>query len=130
MHFYLVFDLIEGGELLHEITRRSYYSEVDASHCMQQILGAINFCHKHGIVHRDLKPDNILLVSKKPGAAIKIADFGLAIEVRGDKHSWEGQAGTMPYMAPELFREEDYGKPIDMWSIGVIRKATNLKYKL
>lgn len=118
---YVVFDLVVGGELMHEITERHSYAEVDASHCMQQILEAINFCHKKGVVHCDLKPENILLVSKQKGAAIKIADFGLAAEVQGDEHSLFGISVTLYYRAPEIIKEKHYGKPVDMWSCGVIR---------
>lgn len=118
---YVVFDLVVGGELMHEITERQCYAEVDASHCMQQILEAINFCHKKGVVHCDLKPENILLVSRQKGAAIKIADFGLAAEVQGDEHSLSGISVTLYYRAPEIIQEKHYGKPVDLWSCGVIR---------
>lgn len=43
------------GELFDEIVTREYFSEYDASHCMSQILGAIEYCHSIGIVHRDIK---------------------------------------------------------------------------
>ncbi|VDQ00291.1 unnamed protein product [Trichobilharzia regenti] len=87
---YLVFDLVTGGELFEDIVAREFYSEADASNCMQQIIESVNYCHQNNIVHRDLKPENLLLASKSKGAAVKLADFGLAIEVQGDQPAWFG----------------------------------------
>ncbi|KAM9717881.1 calcium/calmodulin-dependent protein kinase type II delta 1 chain isoform 15-T15 [Menidia menidia] len=117
---YLVFDLVTGGELFEDIVAREYYSEADASHCIQQILESVNHCHLNGIVHRDLKVKNLLLASKLKGAAVKLADFGLAIEVQGDQQAWFGFAGTPGYLSPEVLRKDPYGKPVDMWACGVI----------
>ncbi|KAK7500973.1 hypothetical protein BaRGS_00007853 [Batillaria attramentaria] len=119
-YHYLVFDLVTGGELFEDIVAREFYSEADASHCMQQILESVNYCHQHGIVHRDLKPENLLLASKAKGAAVKLADFGLAIEVQGDQQAWFGFAGTPGYLSPEVLRKDPYGKPVDVWACGVI----------
>ncbi|XP_059163941.1 calcium/calmodulin-dependent protein kinase type II delta chain-like isoform X14 [Physella acuta] len=117
---YLVFDLVTGGELFEDIVAREFYSEADASHCMQQILESVNYCHQHGIVHRDLKPENLLLASKAKGAAVKLADFGLAIEVQGEQQAWFGFAGTPGYLSPEVLRKDPYGKPVDIWACGVV----------
>jgi len=130
---YLVFDLVTGGELFEDIVAREFYSEADASHCIQQILESVNHCHSNGVVHRDLKPENLilsekpkpqpenlLLASKSKGAAVKLADFGLAIEVQGDQQAWFGFAGTPGYLSPEVLKKEPYGKPVDIWACGVI----------
>ncbi|XP_002734696.1 calcium/calmodulin-dependent protein kinase type II delta chain isoform X2 [Saccoglossus kowalevskii] len=117
---YLVFDLVTGGELFEDIVAREYYSEADASHCIQQILESVDHCHKNGVVHRDLKPENLLLASKAKGAAVKLADFGLAIEVQGEQQAWFGFAGTPGYLSPEVLRKDPYGKPVDIWACGVI----------
>uniref|UniRef100_A0A3B5QRJ9 calcium/calmodulin-dependent protein kinase n=1 Tax=Xiphophorus maculatus TaxID=8083 RepID=A0A3B5QRJ9_XIPMA len=111
---YLVFDLVTGGELFEDIVAREYYSEADASHCIQQILESIHHCHINGI------PENLLLASKLKGAAVKLADFGLAIEVQGDQQAWFGFAGTPGYLSPEVLRKDPYSKPVDMWACGVI----------
>uniref|UniRef100_A0A671Y2Z6 calcium/calmodulin-dependent protein kinase n=1 Tax=Sparus aurata TaxID=8175 RepID=A0A671Y2Z6_SPAAU len=113
-------NIVTGGELFEDIVAREYYSEADASHCIQQILESVNHCHINGIVHRDLKPENLLLASKLKGAAVKLADFGLAIEVQGDQQAWFGFAGTPGYLSPEVLRKDPYGKPVDMWACGVI----------
>ncbi|XP_062298849.1 calcium/calmodulin-dependent protein kinase type II subunit gamma isoform X8 [Scomber scombrus] len=117
---YLVFDLVTGGELFEDIVAREYYSEADASHCISQILESVNHIHQHDIVHRDLKPENLLLASKMKGAAVKLADFGLAIEVQGEQQAWFGFAGTPGYLSPEVLRKDPYGKPVDIWACGVI----------
>uniref|UniRef100_A0A3Q2X4I4 calcium/calmodulin-dependent protein kinase n=1 Tax=Haplochromis burtoni TaxID=8153 RepID=A0A3Q2X4I4_HAPBU len=86
---YLVFDLVTGGE--------GFDGFLDLiSHCIQQILEAVLHCHQMGVVHRDLKPENLLLASKLKGAAVKLADFGLAIEVQGDQQAWFGLAYLSP----------------------------------
>ncbi|TMS40044.1 hypothetical protein L596_006475 [Steinernema carpocapsae] len=147
---YLVFDLVTGGELFEDIVAREFYSEADASnciqqvlegvhfchrsnvlhrdlkrfstpnHCIQQILESIAYCHSNSVVHRDLKPENLLLASKAKGAAVKLADFGLAIEVQGDTEAWFGFAGTPGYLSPEVLKKDPYGKPVDIWACGVI----------
>ncbi|XP_046141044.1 calcium/calmodulin-dependent protein kinase type II alpha chain isoform X18 [Osmia bicornis bicornis] len=119
-YHYLVFDLVTGGELFEDIVAREFYSEADASHCIQQILESVHHCHHNGVVHRDLKPENLLLASKAKGAVVKLADFGLAIEVQGEAQAWFGFAGTPGYLSPEVLKKEPYGKPVDIWACGVI----------
>lgn len=67
-----------------------------------------------------LQPENLLLASKQKGAAVKLADFGLAIEVQGEQQAWFGFAGTPGYLSPEVLKKEPYGKPVDIWACGVI----------
>lgn len=119
-YHYLIFDLVTGGELFEDIVAREYYSEADASHCIQQILESVHHCHQNNVVHRDLKPENLLLASKAKGAAVKLADFGLAIEVQGEQQAWYGFAGTPGYLSPEVLKKDPYGKPVDIWACGVI----------
>ncbi|XP_032225571.1 calcium/calmodulin-dependent protein kinase type II delta chain isoform X2 [Nematostella vectensis] len=119
-YHYLVFDLVTGGELFEDIVAREYYSEADASHCIQQIIESVQHCHTNNVVHRDLKPENLLLASKEKNAAVKLADFGLAIEVEIEKTGWYGFAGTPGYLSPEVLKKEPYGKPVDLWACGVI----------
>ena len=80
------------------------------------------------------KPENLLLASQSKNAAVKLADFGLAIEVHGDQQAWFGTlvlhvnivsyilgfAGTPGYLSPEVLRKEAYGKAVDIWACGVI----------
>lgn len=118
---YMVFDLVTGGELFEDIVAREFYSEADASHCIQQILESVRYCHKQGVIHRDMKPENLLLASKVKNAAVKLADFGLAIELQPpNEYSWHGFAGTPGYLAPEVLRRDPYSRPVDLWACGVI----------
>uniref|UniRef100_A0A4W5RN20 Calcium/calmodulin dependent protein kinase II beta n=1 Tax=Hucho hucho TaxID=62062 RepID=A0A4W5RN20_9TELE len=100
---YLLFDLVTGGELFEDIVAREYYSEADASHCIQQILEAVLHCHQSGVVHRDLK--NTIPTVKHGGSSIML---------------WGSFAGTPGYLSPEVLRKEAYGKPVDIWACGVI----------
>uniref|UniRef100_A0A673KE61 calcium/calmodulin-dependent protein kinase n=1 Tax=Sinocyclocheilus rhinocerous TaxID=307959 RepID=A0A673KE61_9TELE len=97
-----------------------FYFRITVNQCINQILESVNHIHQHDIVHRDLKPENLLLASKMKGAAVKLADFGLAIEVQGDQQAWFGFAGTPGYLSPEVLRKDPYGKPVDIWACGVI----------
>lgn len=119
VEFYFIFR-VTGGELFEDIVAREFYSEADASHCIQQILESVHHCHSNGVVHRDLKPENLLLASKAKGAAVKLADFGLAIEIQNDQTAWFGFAGTPGYLSPEVLKKEPYGKSVDIWACGVI----------
>uniref|UniRef100_A0A8C3B0R6 calcium/calmodulin-dependent protein kinase n=1 Tax=Cyclopterus lumpus TaxID=8103 RepID=A0A8C3B0R6_CYCLU len=112
--------LLFRTSLFEDIVAREYYSEADASHCINQILESVSHIHQHDIVHRDLKPENLLLASKMKGAAVKLADFGLAIEVQAEQQAWFGFAGTPGYLSPEVLRKDPYGKPVDIWACGVI----------
>ena len=67
-----------------------------------------------------MKPENLLLASKSTGAAIKLADFGLAVETVSDNVEYFGFAGTPGYLSPEVIKKEKYGKAVDVWAIGVI----------
>uniref|UniRef100_A0A8C3R246 calcium/calmodulin-dependent protein kinase n=1 Tax=Cyanoderma ruficeps TaxID=181631 RepID=A0A8C3R246_9PASS len=106
---------------LHDsISEEGFHYLVFDLHCIHQILESVNHIHQHDIVHRDLKPENLLLASKCKGAAVKLADFGLAIEVQGEQQAWFGFAGTPGYLSPEVLRKDPYGKPVDIWACGVI----------
>ena len=118
-HFF-IFELVSGGELFDDIVARDFYSEFDASLCIEQILEAVRYCHRSGIIHRDIKPENILLSGKEKGATVKLADFGLAVEVEGEERAWHGWAGSPSYVCPEMYKKAPYGKEVDLWACGVI----------
>ena len=83
-----------------------------------QILKALAYLHPLNVAHRDLKPDNILVESRNDSINIRIGDFGLAKVAEGTKLNTD--CGTKPYMAPEIFDDEDYQPSVDLWSAGVI----------
>ncbi|KAI1236413.1 hypothetical protein IHE44_0001705 [Lamprotornis superbus] len=118
---YLVFDLVTGGELFEDIVAREYYSEADASHCIHQILESVNHIHQHDIVHRDLKPENLLLASKCKGAAVKLADFGLAIEVQGEQQAWFALPAHFSVFGCFFFKDDS------LWILGTSLDAIEEK---
>ena len=81
--FFIVTELVLGGELFDRIIEREHYSEYEARECARTILDAIGYLHHHSIAHRDIKPENLLLASKTNDHDIKLADFGFATECNG-----------------------------------------------
>jgi len=123
--FFIVMEIINGGELFDRIVELKNYTEKEASKIIVQILSAVGHLHSKNIVHRDLKPENLLLSSKEHNSAIKVTDFGLSqIFVKGEPMEMDKAVGTPGYLAPEVLgmldTGEPYGKEIDLWSIGVI----------
>ncbi len=81
---------------------------------------AIDYAHRHGVVHRDIKPMNLLLSAED--GAIKVADFGLALEAASPRLTTVGSVlGTIAYMAPEqvLGRSDEIGVATDVYALGV-----------
>jgi len=119
----LLLEYCEGGELYDRIQQKQYYPEHEAKACCQNLLEGCAYIHGRGIMHRDLKPENILLSSKVSNTDIKISDFGLA-KISRDfprrlprSHSI---CGSDFYLAPEVIKQEEYGREIDIWALGVI----------
>lgn len=117
--FYLVTELVCGGELFHRLVEKDSYSEKEAHDCGCVLVTAIQYMHSKQIAHRDLKAENLLLTSKEDDSSIKIADFGFA------KHaptptSLKTQCGSPAEIAPEILGRKHYGVKCDMWSVGVI----------
>ncbi|RHZ21438.1 hypothetical protein DYB37_008609 [Aphanomyces astaci] len=98
--------------------RTEYYSENEARALVRLVLQAIKHCHDHDIVHRDLKPENIFLASASDNTSVKIGDFGYAVVAA--ESTLTTACGTPSYVAPEILLHEPYGKPVDVWSVGVI----------
>lgn len=119
----LVLELCEGGELYDRIQQKQYYPEPEAKITCRHLLEGVAYIHSRGIMHRDLKPENILLASKVSNTDIRISDFGLAKMSRDyprrlpRSHSI---CGSDFYLAPEVIKQEEYGREIDIWAVGVI----------
>ena len=108
----------DGGVIFDGIASHTSYTELRARDVVKSILKAVQYCHNRDIVHRDLKPENVLLISKASNSDIKVADFGLANNAVSN--CLRTQCGTPAYMSPEILQNRPHGKPVDMWSIGVI----------
>lgn len=117
-NFFVVMELIKGGELFDRIVKKTFYHEGEASQLARVLLGAIKYLHDQNIVHRDLKPENLLLLSPDNDSDVKVVDFGFAVRTEGC--TLTQHCGTPGYIAPEILRNELYGKSVDMWSFGVI----------
>eukprot|EP01095_Lingulamoeba_sp_RSL-Kostka_P011929 TRINITY_DN464_c0_g2_i7.p1 TRINITY_DN464_c0_g2~~TRINITY_DN464_c0_g2_i7.p1 ORF type:complete len:517 (-),score=195.33 TRINITY_DN464_c0_g2_i7:93-1643(-) len=84
--------------------------------CLECIKGLI-YIHSLQRIHRDIKSDNVLL--GKDGS-VKIADFGYAAQLTQKKSQRNTVVGTPYWMAPELIKGQDYGKKVDLWSLGIM----------
>eukprot|EP01006_Ploeotia_vitrea_P036076 TRINITY_DN65963_c5_g7_i1.p1 TRINITY_DN65963_c5_g7~~TRINITY_DN65963_c5_g7_i1.p1 ORF type:complete len:367 (+),score=5.44 TRINITY_DN65963_c5_g7_i1:173-1273(+) len=117
--FYIVTELVEGGELFDRIVSKSHYNENEARNLVRIFLETMAYMHGSNVVHRDLKPENLLLTSMDDDANLKIADFGFAKRVT-ELLPNETACGTPGYVAPEILRGDPYGAEVDIWSMGVI----------
>ncbi|EER19406.1 hypothetical protein, conserved [Perkinsus marinus ATCC 50983] len=116
----LVFDLCDGGDLYERVGN---YSNREAKILLRNLTDGLAFIHSKGLMHRDLKPENILMVSRSSNTEIKIADFGLARGSAGFPLRLPRSrtiCGSDFYLAPEIIRQEEYGREVDIWSLGVI----------
>lgn len=117
--FFLVMELMEGGDLFDRIGQRKSYSEKDARILCNKLLRSIHFCHESQVAHCDIKPKNLLLKSQEDDHSMKLADFGFASRVTGPR-SLSKQCGTPYFVAPEILQKKRYDEMADMWSIGVL----------
>ena len=113
----LVFEYMETD--LYELMKKrspGKLSEDEIKDITYQTLLGLYHMHKYGFFHRDMKPENLLLTGKK----VKIADFGLAREIRSIPPYTE-YVSTRYYRAPEcILRSTNYSSPIDIWAVGCI----------
>ena len=106
-----------GGELFDYIVQNGRLKETEARRFFQQMICAVEYCHRHKIVHRDLKPENLLLDDQ---LNVKIADFGLS-NIMTDGNFLKTSCGSPNYAAPEVIGGKLYAGPeVDVWSCGVI----------
>eukprot|EP00941_MAST-03F_sp_MAST-3F-sp1_P003190 g3190.t1 len=120
-YIYLITELLKGGELFDSICDRETYTEKDAADVIISLIQIVQYLHSQGVVHCDIKPENILLDRRGPGAKIRLIDFGLAQEAFTEFSGIQLAAGTPGYISPEaLVSEPNYGKPCDIWAIGVV----------
>uniref|UniRef100_A0A4W5PA99 non-specific serine/threonine protein kinase n=1 Tax=Hucho hucho TaxID=62062 RepID=A0A4W5PA99_9TELE len=116
-HLYFVFEYMK--ENLYQLMkdRSRLFPESAVRNIMFQILQGLAFIHKHGFFHRDMKPENLLCMGPE---LVKIADFGLAREIRS-RPPYTDYVSTRWYRAPEvLLRSTSYSSPIDQWAVGCI----------
>ncbi|GKY91862.1 hypothetical protein MPSEU_000157800 [Mayamaea pseudoterrestris] len=136
-HFYVLLELVAGGEMLDHVVTNGAFCEADAARLIKQLASSLEFLHNFKIVHGDIKPENILLSShSRQDGNLKLIDFGCAV-VQGDNddalpsprsntkkqhYPTADSTGTTAYWAPERFLKSGNtcDAPMDMWAVGVI----------
>jgi len=134
--FYLVFEKINGGQLLDHIQNRVRFTEKEASYVIKDLASALQFLHKKGIAHRDLKPENVLCEFEDQLCPVKICDFDLGSGIKFNSQfsspistpALLTPVGSAEFMAPEVVeafmddteRDLAYDKRCDLWSLGII----------
>lgn len=109
-------ELLHGAQPLLDFAQgRSAGEQIEL---LTQLLYALAYLHRRGIVHRDLTPRNVLVVDSSDGPTVKVVDFGLAIDT--DNRREISVAGTLLYMAPELFLGEKASELSDLYSVGML----------
>jgi len=119
--YYFSLEYCAGDSLISRAAKRKTYTENVASKTVTMILKAVKYIHDLDIIHRDIKPENLVYLSDKD-AALKLLDFGLAIEVPPEE-KFTYRSGTPYYMAPEVIRNTSRSaalcKKADVWCLGI-----------
>ncbi len=124
---YIAMEFVEGHQLTEDIRSTGMALEQVERYGIQ-LADALSHAHSRGIIHRDLKSANVMIT---PSGLLKVLDFGISRRMdagggdditRFDK-SWESQhtfTGTLPYVAPEVFKGQEADERSDIWSLGVL----------
>lgn len=136
-NYYLVLELILGGELLEHLIHKGPFSEAEAATFLRQFAEALSFIHANGMIHADLKPENLMLNRPQDKVSVnissqqqqqqrlKVVDFGCAVinkrEEAGQENNPKEVLGTTAYWSPELFQDDGRPTPAaDVWAAGCI----------
>lgn len=124
-YYYMVLDLVSGGEMFEHLIKLGAYSEADASRLVKEVAAALTFLHGIGIVHGDLKPENLMLsTDRTEDGAIQLVDFGCAqvSDDSGDALLKSSAGNTPAYCPPEVLENTGgaIAPPMDVWGLGVI----------
>ena len=109
-------EFMSGGDLSHHLYKENLFSQEKTKFYASEIILAIEYLHNNNCIYRDLKPENVTIDSE---GHIKIIDFGLCKLLNEDLNDFS-VCGSPEYVAPEVIFNKEYGKEIDIWSLGVM----------
>ncbi|MBU1410225.1 serine/threonine protein kinase, partial [Myxococcota bacterium] len=117
-HTYIVTEFVPGVTLARYCKEHTFELSESGLLVFHRLLTALGIAHAAGIIHRDLKPENIMIT---PTGELKLMDFGIARIIENPKMTSTGQIlGSPAFMAPELVRGEEAGKPADIFALGIL----------
>lgn len=120
---YFVFELIDGGDLYNFIQtfQNKKIPEYRVIELFIQILEALHYIHREkSIVHKDIKPENFLVFTEGSKLNVKLIDFGFAEKIESPNQKLQMEAGSLPYISPEMLNHIGYDSKSDMFSVGVV----------
>lgn len=113
---YIIMELVEGYPLTDILTYCNY-TEKHIAYILREVLLGLQQIHNMDMIHRDIKSDNILVSSD---GSVKLADFGFTAQLSTTADKRKTMCGTPYWMAPELIQGHEYGKSVDVWSLGIM----------
>jgi len=115
--FMIEMEYADGGSLRDYIGRQGAIPipESQVIWFAFQLFSGLQHVHAHSILHRDVKSENIFLTAS---GLLKLGDFGISKVLAEGATKAASVVGTPYYMAPEVFKGEEYGTASDIFSAG------------